>query len=91
MHKKNNYSNIEKLDDKDEVKFVIKDRNDYDWSIKKCEEYQLFDRVSEVLMSPVFGEIEPVDLANWILKDSLPVRMQMQLHKYIWEPATRGV
>lgn len=91
MHKKNDYSNIEKLDSKDEVKFVIKDRADYDWAIDKCNEYGLFNRVSEVLMSPVFGEIEPVDLANWILEDSLPVRMQMQLHKYIWEPATRGV
>lgn len=91
MHKKNDYSNIEKLDNKDEVKFVIKNRQDYDWALEKCEEYDLFNRVSEVLMSPVFGEIEPVELANWILEDSLPVRMQMQLHKYIWEPSTRGV
>lgn len=91
MHKKNDYSNIEKLDKKDEVKFVIKNRQDYDWAVEKCNEYDLFNRVSEVLMSPVFGEIEPVDLANWILQDSLPVRMQMQLHKYIWEPSTRGV
>lgn len=91
MHKKNDYSNIEKLDNKDEVKFVIKNRQDYDWAFEKCNEYDLFNRVSEVLMSPVFGEIEPVELANWILEDSLPVRMQMQLHKYIWEPSTRGV
>ena len=91
MHKKNDYSNIEKLDNKDEVKFVIKNRQDYDWAVEICNEYDLFNRVSEVLMSPVFGEIEPVELANWILEDSLPVRMQMQLHKYIWEPSTRGV
>lgn len=91
MHKKNDYSNIEKLGNKDEVKFVIENRQDYDWAVEKCNEYDLFNRVSEVLMSPVFGEIEPVELANWILEDSLPVRMQMQLHKYIWEPSTRGV
>lgn len=91
MHKKNDYTNIAKLDAKDEVKFVIKDRADYDWSIEKCREYNLFDKVSEVLFSPVFGEIEPVELANWMLEDHLPARMQMQMHKFIWEPNTRGV
>lgn len=91
MHKKNDYNNIVKLDKKDEVKFVIKDRADYDWAIEKCNEYDLFNRVSEVLLSPVFGEIEPIVLANWILEDQLPARMQMQMHKAIWEPNTRGV
>lgn len=91
MHKKNDYSNIAKLDEKDEVKFVVKDRADYDWAIEKCKEYDLFNKVREVLFSPVFGEIEPVELANWILEDHLPARMQMQMHKFIWEPNTRGV
>jgi 7-carboxy-7-deazaguanine synthase len=91
MHKKNDYNNISKLDEKDEVKFVIKDRADYDWALEKCREYYLFNRVREVLFSPVFGEIEPIEIANWILEDHLPVRMQMQMHKFIWEPNTRGV
>ncbi len=91
MHKKNDYNNIAKLDEKDEVKFVIKDRADYDWAVDKCREYYLFNRVREVLFSPVFGEIEPIEIANWILEDHLPVRMQMQMHKFIWEPNTRGV
>lgn len=91
MHKKNDYSNIAKLDEKDEVKFVVKDRADYDWAIEKCKEYDLFNKVREVLFSPVFGELEPVELANWILEDHLPARMQMQMHKFIWEPNTRGV
>jgi 7-carboxy-7-deazaguanine synthase len=91
MHKKNDYSNMPKLDAKDEVKFVIKDRADYDWALEKCREYYLFNRVSEVLFSPVFGEIEPIELANWMLEDKLPARMQMQMHKFIWEPNTRGV
>lgn len=91
MHKKNDYNNIAKLDEKDEVKFVIKDRADYDWAIDKCKKYDLFNRVSEVLLSPVFGEIEPIELANWILEDQLPARMQMQMHKAIWEPNRRGV
>lgn len=91
MHKKNDYSNIAKLDAKDEVKFVVKDRADYDWALEKCKEYDLFNKVREVLFSPVFGEIEPVELANWILEDHLPARMQMQMHKFIWEPNTRGV
>lgn len=91
MHKKNDYTNIAKLGSRDEVKFVIKDRADYDWAIEKCREYYLFNRVSEVLFSPVFGEIEPVELANWMLEDHLPARMQMQMHKFIWEPNTRGV
>lgn len=91
MHKKNNYDNMKLLDEKDEVKFVIKDRVDYDWSVEKCKEFYLFNRVKEVLFSPVFGELEPVVLANWILEDRLPARMQMQMHKFIWEPNTRGV
>lgn len=91
MHKKNDYNNIAKLGEKDEVKFVIKDRADYEWAVDKCREYYLFNRVSEVLFSPVFDEIEPIELANWILEDHLPVRMQMQMHKFIWEPNTRGV
>ena len=91
MHKKNNYKNIEYLDGKDEVKFVISDREDYEWSLAKCEEFNLFDKVKEVLFSPVFGKLEPVELANWILEDKKPVRMQLQMHKFIWEPNTRGV
>lgn len=91
MHKKNNYKNLEYLTPKDEVKFVIRDREDYEWAKQKCDEYDLYNKVSEVLFSPVFEDLEPVVLANWILEDHLPARMQMQMHKYIWEPNTRGV
>lgn len=91
MHKKNNYDNIKLLDAKDEVKFVIKDRADYEWALERCSEFYLFNRVKEVLFSPVFGAIEPIDLANWILNDKLDARMQLQMHKFIWEPNKRGV
>lgn len=91
MHKKNDYSNIDKLTKKDEVKFVVKHREDYVFAKDLCEKYNLYNRVSEVLFSPVFEDLEPVELANWILEDSLPARMQLQLHKFIWEPDTRGV
>jgi 7-carboxy-7-deazaguanine synthase len=80
---KNKYSNIEKLKVKDQVKFVICDQADYDWSRDKLLEYNLIDRC-EVLFSPIHGELNPAELAEWIIKDNLPVRMQIQMHKYLW-------
>ncbi len=80
---KNLYENINALSDNDQVKFVIMDRADYEWSCKKLAEYQL-DKKCEVLFSPVSESMDPRSLAEWILQDHLPVRMQIQLHKIIW-------
>jgi len=92
MDTKNRYENVSYLKPIDEVKFVIGNREDYDWSKKIISKYNLTDKVSQVLMSPVFGEIENIDLATWILEDRLNnVRFQIQMHKYIWHPETRGV
>ena len=91
MSHKNRWENIAHLKKKDEVKFVIKDRYDYEWAKEVVNKYNLFERVGAVLFSPVFGEIEPATLVGWILEDKIPVRFQIQLHKYIWSPNTRGV
>ncbi|MDX1574221.1 MAG: 7-carboxy-7-deazaguanine synthase QueE [Methylophaga sp.] len=83
---KNRYSNLDLLTQKDQLKFVICNREDYDWSVKKLAEYDLPERC-EILFSPVHGDLNPTDLAEWIIKDNLPVRMQIQLHKYLWQDA----
>jgi 7-carboxy-7-deazaguanine synthase len=81
--KRNRYDNIALLEQKDQLKFVICHREDYDWARSKLNQYQLNDRC-EVLFSPIHGELKPADLADWIVEDNLPVRMQLQLHKYLW-------
>ncbi|MBI3570976.1 MAG: 7-carboxy-7-deazaguanine synthase QueE [Gammaproteobacteria bacterium] len=83
---KNLYANVALLSKKDQIKFVICDRTDYEWSRAKLAEYQL-DRRCEVLFSPCHGQLTPTDLAEWILQDHLPVRMQIQLHKLLWNDA----
>jgi len=90
MEKKNLYDNISYLKEIDEVKFVVGNREDYDWAKLQISTYNL-DEKHEVLISPVFGEIEPVKIVNWILEDKLKVRFQLQMHKFIWEPDKRGV
>lgn len=90
MADRNRWENIALLKPADEVKFVIKDQADYDWAVRTVEHYRLAERHT-VLFSPVFGEMEPLALAEWILADRLPVRFQLQLHKHIWEPTARGV
>lgn len=90
MEKKNLYENVNYLKPEDEVKFVIGTREDYEWSKQKMEEYQL-NKKCAVLFSVVFGELEPLTLVNWILEDKLNVRFQLQMHKFIWEPDTKGV
>lgn len=90
MAKKNLWENVQHLKSTDEVKFVIGNREDYEWAKAKMEEYSL-TRHCPVLMSVVFGELEPLQLAEWILEDKLNVRFQLQMHKYIWSPETRGV
>jgi 7-carboxy-7-deazaguanine synthase len=91
MEFKNRYENIMFLKPTDEVKFVIGSKEDYDWSKNKIQEYDLSNKVRQVLFSPVFDKIENIDLAGWILEDRLNVRFQLQMHKYIWHPETRGV
>jgi len=90
MEERNRWSNLSLLKPHDEVKFVIKDRADYDWAVGIIRRYSLSDRL-RVLLSPVFGELEPQALADWILADRLRVRFQLQVHKLIWDPAMRGV
>lgn len=80
---RNRFENIALLATKDQVKFVILDRADYEWSCARLREFDLATRC-EVLFSPVFGQLEPRQLADWILADRLPVRMQVQLHKLLW-------
>lgn len=91
MEKKNRYENIQFLKSVDEVKFVIGSREDYDWARELIRKYDLTGMTAHVLMSPVFDKIENIELAEWILHDRLNVRFQLQMHKYIWHPETRGV
>lgn len=83
---KNLYENINYIDSKDQIKFVIKDRQDYHWTQEIIKRYNLIDKC-EVLLSPVAGEINPADLAQWILDDKMMVRFQLQLHKILWHDA----
>ena len=80
---KNRYENISLLKQTDQLKFVICDRNDYDWACNKIDEFDLGEQC-EVLFSPVHGELQPADIADWIIEDKLAVRLQVQLHKYLW-------
>src|SRR5262245_28946064 len=86
----NLYGNLGKLKTSDEIKFVIADGVDFDWSCAQVRSRGLIQRCG-VLFSPVFGELAPRTLAEWILESQLPVRLQLQQHKYIWEPDARGV
>jgi 7-carboxy-7-deazaguanine synthase len=88
---RNDWTNMGRLTARDEVKFVITDRADYDFARQVVADHRLIERVAAVLFSPVHGELDPKQLAAWILADGLKVRMQLQLHKYIWSPTTRGV
>jgi len=91
MEKKNNYKNLNYLKPNDELKFVIGDRNDYEWSKEIIQKNNLEGKV-EILFSPVFEKIQPIDIVQWILEDKLTfVRFQLQMHKYIWQPNARGV
>ncbi len=87
---RNDWSNIDRLGPHDEVKFVIGDRADFEWAARVIKRCNLAKRCG-VLMSPVFGEIEPTQLVEWILAERLPVRFQLQMHKFIWSPTEIGV
>jgi len=90
MEKKNLFENLTHIKKFDEIKFVIGNKSDYEWSKDMILKYNLTDKAT-VLMSPVFNEINNIELASWILEDRLNVRFQLQMHKYIWSPETRGV
>jgi 7-carboxy-7-deazaguanine synthase len=88
---RNLWSNLGHLSARDEVKFVLADRADYEWARDTIRARNLDGRVNALLMSPVFGVLDPAELAQWILEDRIPVRLQIQIHKHIWPPDTRGV
>lgn len=88
---RNLFANIEHLTPHDEVKFVIGSREDYEWSRAQVREHRLAERCRAVLFSPIFGRIDPREIVEWILADNLPVRFQLQMHKFIWTPTQRGV
>lgn len=81
---RNLYDNVPYLTLNDQIKFVICSKRDYDWARFKLDEYQLIPRVSDVLFSPSYGQQNPTELAQWILADKLAVRLQLQLHKFLW-------
>ncbi|HXI31782.1 MAG TPA: radical SAM protein [Vicinamibacterales bacterium] len=88
---KNDWSNLDRLAPHDEVKFVVKDRADYEFAREAIAAHDLASRAAAVLLSPVHGVLDPRTLSEWMLADRLPARLQLQLHKFIWHPSTRGV
>lgn len=90
MMKKNLWSIINDVQSHDEIKFVIGSRKDFDWAYRKVKEYSL-DKKCTVLFSAVFDEIEPKKIIDWIIEENVPVRFQLQSHKYIWSPKKKGV
>jgi len=91
MSGRNLWSNIDHLKKKDEIKFVIKDETDYLWTKKTVREYNLSMKVDTILLSPVFDELDPKHLVGWMIEDQLPARLNLQVHKYIWNADTKGV
>ena len=87
----NRWANVELLTKRDEVKLVLADRADYEWAKQVIDTHQLADRVNTVLLSCVWGELDPKDLVQWVLEDEIPVRVQIQVHKVIWGADTQGV
>jgi 7-carboxy-7-deazaguanine synthase len=90
MIKKNLYENLNFIKPLDEIKFVIGTKEDYEWTKEIIEKYKLNNKC-EVLFSVVFGSLEPLTLVSWVLEDKLKVRFQLQMHKFIWSPETKGV
>ena len=90
MMRKNYYENINYLKKTDELKFVIGSREDYDWMKEIIEKYKLYKKFT-ILVSVVFDQLEPVTLVEWVLEDKLNIRFQLQMHKFIWDPAAKGV
>jgi 7-carboxy-7-deazaguanine synthase len=88
---KNCWGNLDRLAAHDEVKFVVLDRADYEFARDVLTRTQLPSRAAAILFSPVHGQLDPKTLSEWVIADRLPVRVQLQLHKLIWSPTTRGV
>jgi 7-carboxy-7-deazaguanine synthase len=88
---RNEWRNLDRLSQHDEVKFVVKNREDYEYAREVIGRYGLAARAAAVLLSPVHGVLDPQTLSRWMLDDRLPARLQVQLHKVIWSPETRGV
>lgn len=88
---KMHWANLEHLRSTDEVKFVMKGREDYDYAREVVDRYHLTERCAAVLFSPVHGVLDSKQLAAWMLADGVKARLQLQIHKYVWDPATRGV
>lgn len=91
MHEHTDWSNLTRLRPDDEVKFVIADRSDFEWACSVIADHGLFDRGDRNLFSPVFGELDPKTLVEWMIKEKIPARLNLQIHKYIWDPSVRGV
>lgn len=87
----NDWTNLDRIRPHDEIKFVIKDRADYEFARGVTGRCRLAERAAAVHLSPVHGVLDPRQLSEWVMADRLPVRVQLQLHKYIWDPDTRGV
>jgi 7-carboxy-7-deazaguanine synthase len=90
-HERNRWSNVECLTARDEVKIVLASREDYVWAKQTIAAHALDRRAGAVLLSCAFGELDPKDVAAWMLEDKVPARLQLQLHKHIWSPDARGV
>jgi 7-carboxy-7-deazaguanine synthase len=88
---KNDWANLDRLRPHDEVKFVVNDRVDYDYARDVITRYELPRRAAAIHISPVHGALSSRTLSEWVLADKLPARVQLQLHKFIWDPGTRGV
>ena len=88
---RNFFPNVAHLTKRDEVKFVLGSREDYEWARGQIAEHQLARRCGTVLFSPVFGSVEPVRIVEWMLEDRVEARFQLQLHKFIWDPREKGV
>jgi 7-carboxy-7-deazaguanine synthase len=90
-HLRNRWSNLDHITERDELKFVLAGREDYDWMRQILTEHRLPARTPNILLSTVFGRLLPKALVEWVMQDALPVRVQLQMHKYIWQPETQGV
>jgi 7-carboxy-7-deazaguanine synthase len=88
---RNRWANLDHIRRTDEIKFVLADRADYDWMCAAIAEHRLAERTPNLLASTVFGRLAPRDLVSWVLEDALPVRVQLQMHKYVWPPDATGV
>ncbi len=90
MEPKNVYTNIQHLTKNDELKFVVGGKEDFDWAISLIDKYFLLSRVFVINISPVFGKVEPATLAEWILESGKNLKLQLQIHKYMWDPDERA-